>query len=107
MVAEVFAGIGALKAAFDIAKGLKDIDDAARRNAAVIELQEKILSAQSAQSDLVQRIRELRLRARNRRKTGFRAKPVHSGQDRVYSKSLRFFGSRSAVYRVCWSFLLV
>jgi hypothetical protein len=44
MVGEVFAGIGALKTAFDIAKGLKDIDDVARRNAAVIELQEKILS---------------------------------------------------------------
>ena len=45
MVGEVFAGIGALKTAFDIAKGLKDIDDATRRNAAVIELQEKILTA--------------------------------------------------------------
>ncbi len=54
MVAEVFAGIGALKTAFDIAKGLKDIDDAARRNAAVIDLQEKILSAQAAQSSLIQ-----------------------------------------------------
>jgi hypothetical protein len=59
MVAEVFAGLSALKSAFDIAKGLKDIDNAARRNAAVIELQEKILTAQSAQSDLVERIREL------------------------------------------------
>jgi hypothetical protein len=59
MVAEIFAGVGALKTAFDIAKGLKDIDDATRRNAAVIELQEKILSAQSAQSDLVERVRDL------------------------------------------------
>ncbi len=59
MVAEVFAGIGALKTAFDIAKGLKDIDDTARRNAAVIELQEKILSAQEAQATLVERVREL------------------------------------------------
>ena len=41
MVAEIYGGISALKSAFDIAKGLKDIDDAARRNAAVIELQEK------------------------------------------------------------------
>ena len=46
MVGEVFAGLSALKTAFDIAKGLKDIDDATRRNAAVIELQEKILLAQ-------------------------------------------------------------
>lgn len=55
MAAEVFAGISALKTAFDIAKGLKDIDDATRRNAAVIELQEKILGAQSAQATLVER----------------------------------------------------
>lgn len=59
MVAEVFAGISALKTAFDIAKGLKDIDDATRRNAAVIELQEKILSAQSAQSTLVKTVGDL------------------------------------------------
>lgn len=59
MVAEVFAGIGALKTAFDIAKGLKDIDDAARRNAAVIDLQEKILSAQQSQSALVERVHDL------------------------------------------------
>jgi hypothetical protein len=59
MVGEVFAGIGALKTAFDLAKGLKDIDDAARRNAAVIELQEKILSAQQSQSALVERVHDL------------------------------------------------
>jgi hypothetical protein len=29
MVAEVFAGLGALKSAFDIARGIKDLDDAA------------------------------------------------------------------------------
>ena len=49
MVAEIFGGISAIKSALDIAKGLKDIDNAARRNAAVIELQEKILAAQHAQ----------------------------------------------------------
>ena len=59
MVAEVFAGIGALKTAFDIAKGLKDIDDTTRRNAAVIDLQEKILSAQQSQSSLIETINEL------------------------------------------------
>jgi hypothetical protein len=59
MVGEVFAGLGALKTAFDIAKGLKDIDDAARRNAAVIELQEKILAAREAQSTLLDRVSEL------------------------------------------------
>jgi hypothetical protein len=59
MAAELIAGLGAIKTAFDIAKGLKNIDDAARRNAAVIELQEKILSAQETQSTLVKRIDEL------------------------------------------------
>jgi hypothetical protein len=62
MVGEVFAGLSALKTAFDIAKGLKDLDDATRRNAAVIELQEKILTAQSAQAELVETISELKSR---------------------------------------------
>ena len=46
MVAEVMTGLGAFKAALDVAKGLKDISDATVRNSAVIELQELILSAQ-------------------------------------------------------------
>ncbi len=56
---ELISSLGGLKAAFDLAKGLKDIDDARRRNAAVIELQEKILAAQQAQAALVERINEL------------------------------------------------
>ncbi len=56
MVGEAFATVSAIKSAFDIARGLKDIDDDARHNAAVIELQEKILSAQSEQAALVERI---------------------------------------------------
>lgn len=59
MAAELLAGLGAVKTAFDIAKGLKNIDDAARRNAAVIELQEQILSAQQAQAALIERIGDL------------------------------------------------
>jgi hypothetical protein len=59
MVAEVFAGLGALKTAFDLAKGLKDINDATIRNAAVIELQEKILTAQQQQSALVESVSAL------------------------------------------------
>src|SRR5712692_52067 len=59
MVAEVYAGLSAFKAMFDMAKGLKDINDATIRNGAIIELQEQILSAQEAQSALVERIREL------------------------------------------------
>jgi len=59
MVGEVYAGLGAVKAAFDMAKGLKDINDAAIRNAAIIELQQKILGAQEEQATLIQRLGEL------------------------------------------------
>jgi len=59
MVAEVFAGIGAFKAMFDMARALKDINDAATRNAAVIELQGQILSAQMEQAKLVEHVSTL------------------------------------------------
>jgi hypothetical protein len=59
VVAEIYAGLSAFKAMFDMAKGLKDINDAAIRNGAVIELQEQILSAQGQQSALIERIQAL------------------------------------------------
>jgi hypothetical protein len=59
MVGEVAAGLASLKSAFDLARGLKDMNDAALRNAAVIDLQEKILTAQQAQAALVDRIGDL------------------------------------------------
>lgn len=59
MIAEGIAGLGALKTAFDMAKGLKDIDDTVRRNTAVIELSEKILAAREAQSILLDRVSAL------------------------------------------------
>jgi hypothetical protein len=59
MVGEVFAGFSAAKAAFDIAKGLKDLDDRTRRNAAIIELQEQILAAQMEQAAAIEKIRDL------------------------------------------------
>jgi hypothetical protein len=59
MVAEVYATLGAFKAMFDMAKGLKDINDAAIRNGAVIALQEQILTAQAAQSTLIDRVNDL------------------------------------------------
>ena len=59
MATELIAGLGLFKTAFDIAKGLKDINDATIRNAAIIELQEMILSAQQSQSALVDRVRYL------------------------------------------------
>jgi hypothetical protein len=51
-----------MKATFNIAKGLKDIDDAPRRNTAIIELQEKILSAQTEQSESIETIGDLKKR---------------------------------------------
>ena len=59
MVAELVTGLGLFKAMFDAAKGLKDINDAAVRNTAVIELQEKILAAQAQQMALVESVGEL------------------------------------------------
>jgi hypothetical protein len=59
MVGEVFAAVGGFKALLDIAKALKDMNDATVRNAAVIELQEKILAAQEAQTELLERVHSL------------------------------------------------
>ena len=59
MVAELFAGLGAFKTMLDLAKGLKDINDATTRNAVAIELQEKILAAQTQQAELIEHVSEL------------------------------------------------
>lgn len=59
VVAEIATGYSALKSAYELAKGLKDINDRVALNAAVIELQEKILSAQEAASSAKDRLREL------------------------------------------------
>jgi hypothetical protein len=59
MVGEVIAGLGAFKTMYDMAKALKDINDATIRNGAVIELQEKILAAREAQTALLERVGEL------------------------------------------------
>ena len=59
MAVELIAGLGLFKSMLDAAKGLKNINDAAVRNAAVIELQGKILAAQEQQMALVERVGEL------------------------------------------------
>lgn len=59
VVAETVAGLGAIKTAFDLTKAIKDLDDRTRRNEAVIDLQQKILTAQEAQAALIKRIGEL------------------------------------------------
>jgi hypothetical protein len=60
MVAEVFGGISALKAALDIAKTIKDANDVTTRQGIVIKLQEQILSAQAAQLTLIEDIGTLK-----------------------------------------------
>lgn len=59
MVSELLAGLSAFKSMFDLAKGLKDINDAAARNSVAVELQEKILATQAQQAALIERIGEL------------------------------------------------
>jgi hypothetical protein len=60
MVAEVFAGISGFKAMLDIAKSLKDMNDAAARKGVVIELQEQILAAQETQATLTEQVGTLK-----------------------------------------------
>ena len=45
MASELLTGLSLFKTMLDMAKGLKDMNDVAIRNAAVIELQEHILAA--------------------------------------------------------------
>lgn len=59
MASELIAGLGVFKTLFDMTKGLKDINDAAIRSAAIIELQEKILTAREQQTALLERISTL------------------------------------------------
>jgi hypothetical protein len=59
VVTETIAGLSAVKTAFDMAKALQGIHDAAARDRAVIDLQKEILSAQSAQFELMERVRNL------------------------------------------------
>ena len=59
MVGEIFAGIGAFNAMLGAAKALRDMDNTASRNAAVIELQGQILAAQENYAALLAKVREL------------------------------------------------
>lgn len=51
--------ISTFKTMVDIVQGMKNLNDAAKLNSAVIELQSKILSAQSDQFALIERVRDL------------------------------------------------
>ena len=84
VVAETIAGLSGLKTAFDIAKTLKDMDDRTRRNEAVIDLQQKILTAQEAQATLIKQVSELEeevasLKAWNADKKRYELKDLRKG----------------------------
>ena len=51
MVAEVYAGISAVKAAFDLAKGFERQRHANVANSVLLKLQQKILTAQQEQAE--------------------------------------------------------
>jgi hypothetical protein len=59
MASELLAGLGMFKSMLDMARGLKEMNDAATRNAAAIELQTQILAAQEQQATLIERVRQL------------------------------------------------
>jgi len=104
MVGEAIAGLGALKTAFDLAKGLKDIDDAARRNAAVIELQERILAGQHAQAELLERISALEKEVANfeqweTEKKNYDLKAVHGDSFAYANKPVA--GSTEPPHLIC------
>ena len=59
MVSELIASAGVFKTLFDMAKGLKDINDTTVRNRAVVELLEKIITAREQQATALERIGDL------------------------------------------------
>jgi hypothetical protein len=58
-IGSIAGGLASLKAAKDIAESLVNLRDTAKFQGAVVELQGKILSAQSDQFSLLERVREL------------------------------------------------
>jgi hypothetical protein len=61
---ELVMGLSAFKTMFDMAKALKDMDDATRRNGAVIDLQGQILAAQMQQAALIEQVGQLETKVR-------------------------------------------
>lgn len=59
-IGAISSGLSALNAAKDIAQGLISLRDTAKFQSAVVELQAKILAAQSDQFTLLETIRELK-----------------------------------------------
>lgn len=60
MASEIIMGLSAFKTMFDIAKSMKDMDDTVKRNAAVADLWEQIISAQTRYTAAVEQVDELK-----------------------------------------------
>lgn len=60
MVGEVLTGLAAFKSMFDIAKAMKDMDDAVKRNAAVYDLWEKITAVQEQYTAAIEQVDTLK-----------------------------------------------
>lgn len=61
MVGEIVSGIKSLTAPFDIAKRVKEINDTAVAQAISVELNAKLMEAQSAQAALIERVDTLEM----------------------------------------------
>lgn len=84
MVGEALAGLGALKTALDLARGLKDINDATIRAHAVVDLLQALIAAHEHQQTLLKRIDALeaelaRREAWKREKEGYELKGIGGG----------------------------
>ena len=82
MAAELLAGLGIFKTMLDMTKGLKDLNDAAVRNSAVVELLEKINTAQTTQASLIENISDLK-------KENTRLKEWDAEKENYHLKELR------------------
>ena len=90
MISEAIAGLSIFNSILDMTKGLKDINDAAVRNTAVVELTEKIIAAQTQQMALVQKVNELeqevvRFETWETDKQRYELKPVGDREVLVYT----------------------
>jgi hypothetical protein len=84
MAAELIASLSIFKTMFDMAKALQGIHNTATRDRAVIELQKEILSAQTAQSALIEQVGNLEkevahLKAWDGEKQRYELKDLHRG----------------------------
>jgi hypothetical protein len=59
MVGEIFAGISAFSEMLGIAKTIRDLDDNVKRNAAVADLWEKIITAQARYTQALEQVSQL------------------------------------------------